>query len=72
MELAEALFNRRSIREYDDEAVDQKTIERLIAAAVQAPNAVNEQPWTFTVVRSRSLLEQISTRSKDSRACDNV
>ena len=64
MELAEALFNRRSIREYDDEAVDQKTIERLIAAAVQAPNAVNEQPWTFTVVRSRSLLEQISRAAK--------
>ena len=50
MELVEAIFNRRSIREYNDEAIDQRTIERLIAAAVQAPNTVDEQPWTFTVV----------------------
>ena len=36
----------------------------MIAAAVQAPNAVNEQPWTFTVIRRRSLLEQISRAAK--------
>lgn len=64
MQLKEAIFNRRSVREYSDEAVNEATIERLIAAAVQAPNAVNEQPWTFTIVRRRTLLDQISRAAK--------
>ena len=64
MQLEEAIFNRRSVREYTAEAIDDATIKRLIAAAVQAPNAVNEQPWTFTVVRDRRVLEQLSRAAK--------
>jgi nitroreductase len=37
----EAIFNRRSIREYTGEPVDEATIRRLIEAAAHAPNAVN-------------------------------
>ncbi len=62
--LKEAIFNRRSVREYTSEAVDDATLKRLIAAAVHAPNAVNDQPWTFTVVRSRKVREQISAAAK--------
>ena len=64
MQLEEAIFNRRSVREYTREAVGEATVKRLIAAAVQAPNAVNEQPWTFTVVRDRRVLEQLSRAAK--------
>ena len=60
----EAIFNRRSIREYTGEPVDEATIRRLIGAAVHAPNAVNAQPWAFTVVRDRSVLDQISRAAK--------
>jgi len=31
---------------------------------VQAPSAVNEQPWTFTVVRDQALLDQLSHDAK--------
>jgi nitroreductase len=71
MQLEEAIFNRRSVREYTAEAIDDATIKSLIAAAVQAPNAVNEQPWTFTVVRDRRVLEQLSCAAK-LHACDNI
>jgi nitroreductase len=64
MQLEEAIFNRRSVREYTGEAVDEATLKRLITAAVHAPNAVNDQPWTFTVVRSRKVMEQISAAAK--------
>jgi len=39
-------------------------IGRLIDAAVRAPNAVNQQPWTFTIVRDRGLLDRISRDAK--------
>lgn len=63
-QIHEAIFNRRSVREYADEPVDEATIRRLITAAVQAPNAVNEQPWTFAVVRDRTVLDRISREAK--------
>lgn len=65
MNIHEAIFGRRSTREYTTEAVDQAVIDRLINAAVQAPSAVNQQPWTFTVLRDQVLLDRISRESKD-------
>lgn len=61
MELNEAIAGRRTVREYTSEAVDEQTIKRLIEAAVQAPSAVNEQPWTFTVVRDQAVLDRLSS-----------
>ena len=64
MDLTEAIFGRRSTRDYTAEAVDEPTIRRLIDAAIHAPNAVNEQPWTFTVVRDQDLLDRVSQDAK--------
>jgi len=64
MDLNEAISGRRSVREYTAEAVDERTIHRLIDVAVHAPNAVNQQPWTFTVVRDQSVLDRISRDAK--------
>jgi len=64
MKLHDAIVGRRSVREYANEAIDEAPIRRLIAAAIVAPNAVNQQPWTFTVVRERSRLDRISREAK--------
>ncbi len=64
MRLEVAIAGRRAVREYTEEAVDEATIRRLIAAAVLAPSAVNQQPWTFAVVRERDRLDRISRQAK--------
>jgi len=64
MDIAEAISGRRSVREYTPEPVDQKTIHHLIDAAINAPNAVNQQPWSFTVVRNQDVLNRISRAAK--------
>ena len=64
MELAEAIAGRRAVREYTVQAVDDRTIRSLIDAAVQAPSAVNRQPWTFTVVRDQNVLNRLSREAK--------
>ena len=64
MKLEDAIAGRRSVREYTGEAVDEAAIRRLIAAAISAPNAVNQQPWTFTIVRERDRLDRISRGAK--------
>ena len=50
MDLKDVVYSRRPVRAYKPAAVDETTIGALIDAAIQAPSAVNEQPWSFTVV----------------------
>lgn len=64
MDIDEAIYGRRSVREYSAQSVDEQAIRHLIDAAVHAPNAVNQQPWAFTVVRDQNLLDRISQRAK--------
>jgi nitroreductase len=64
MDINEAIVGRRTVREYTNEPVDEGTIRRLIEAAVHAPSAVNQQPWTFTVVRDQSALDRVSRNAK--------
>ena len=64
MDLREAIYTRRAVREFTDELVDEKTLRQVIDAAVQAPSAVNQQPWSFCVVRDKALLAQLSHEAK--------
>lgn len=64
MDLEDALAGRRSIRSYRPDPVAEQVLEHLIQSAVLAPNAVNQQPWTFTVVRDRRRLDALSEESK--------
>jgi nitroreductase len=64
MELLEAINARRSVREFTGEAVSEAVLRELIDAAVQAPSAINQQPWCFVVVREPSLLAHISDQAK--------
>lgn len=64
MDLKEAIYTRRAVREFTAEPVADETLCQLIDAAVQAPSAVNQQPWSFYVVRDKLLLAQISGEAK--------
>ena len=64
MDLDNAIAGRRSVRDYTSQGVDEKVITNLINSAVYAPSAVNEQPWTFTVVRDQSVLDRLSQDAK--------
>jgi nitroreductase len=64
MNLDKAIHGRRAVREYTGDSVDEQTIDGLINAAIQAPSAVNQQPWRFTIVRNQSLLDRISHEAK--------
>jgi len=62
MDIKQAIFGRRAVREYSAETVNEETIRFLIRAAVYAPSAVNQQPWMFTVVRDQNVLDRISRK----------
>jgi nitroreductase len=64
MDAMEAIYARRAVREFTPEPVDDKVVRQLIDAAVQAPSAVNQQPWSFLVVQDGALLARISREAK--------
>lgn len=64
MELKEAIYTRRAVRDFTTEPVDKETLRGLIDAAIQAPSAVNQQPWSFCIVRDNAVLAQISREAK--------
>jgi nitroreductase len=64
MDFREAIYSRRSVREFTTEPVDQPTLQQIIDAAIQAPSAMNQQPWRFAVLRDQALLDHISRESK--------
>jgi len=59
MEALEAIYGRRSIRRYSSQAIEERIIETLLRAAMQAPSARNTQPWHFIVVTERKTLDAI-------------
>lgn len=60
MDFFEAIYGRRSIRKYTDADVPDDLIEIILAAAMAAPSAGNQQPWHFVVMRDRDTLNQIT------------
>ena len=45
MDINEAITGRRAVREYTAETLDEASVNQLIDVAMQAPGAMNEQPW---------------------------
>jgi nitroreductase len=65
MELMDVFQNRRAVREFTDQPVEKKIVERLIEAAILAPSAMNLQPWSFAVLLGREQIEAYAQRAKD-------
>ena len=62
-----SIFTRRSIREYDSCPVEQEKLERILRAGMQAPSAMNRQPWEFLVVKNPEMI-----KGKDILLVDDV
>src|SRR5512142_3053306 len=60
MDTLYAIHNRRSIRQFQGQQVEDAAVEEIIAAGMMAPSAGNEQPWHFIVFRKPKLLHAIS------------
>ncbi|HLF01686.1 MAG TPA: nitroreductase [Anaerolineales bacterium] len=50
MDIFEAIHNRQSIGKVKPDAVPRELIEKILAAAAQAPNHHHVRPWRFVVL----------------------
>ena len=59
-----AIYKRRAVRSYLPQKPGRELVMSLLAAAVQAPSAMNEEPWAFAVIQTPQLLREISDAAK--------
>lgn len=55
-----AIYTRRSIREFTGEPVSRDTLHAIVSAGIWAPSGLNNQPWRFILVHDRDVREQLS------------
>jgi nitroreductase len=58
------ILSRRSIRSYEATEVEEEKIAVILVCGEYAPSANNRQPWHFTVITDRSVLDKISAENK--------
>ena len=59
MEKLNYILDRRSIRRFSDQKINEEQITALMTAAMYAPSAVNKQPWHFVVIDDAVLMDKI-------------
>ncbi len=68
-ELLELMRERRSVRDFQEEAVDEATLLRLVEMASWAPSAGNRQDWFFSIVtdptKKADMAEAVRTHWKE-------
>lgn len=65
MSTLDAIYHRRSVRNYTLQTIDQAVIRTLLDAAVHAPTAMHEEPWSFAVIQDKNLLTRLSDSTKE-------
>jgi nitroreductase len=69
MDTFDAIYQRRSIKQYDPEhklTSDEET--KLLEAAIQAPTSFNIQHWRFVILRDPELRQKIRTEFGNDQA----
>lgn len=56
----ETIMSRRSIRQYEDRAVEREKLEQIVECGINAPSGMNKQPWQVRVVDSKDYIDGVT------------
>lgn len=63
MSVLDAIYRRRSIREFTDEPVTREELLEIVRAGIWAPSGLNNQPWRFVLVRDTEIKERLAEQT---------
>lgn len=64
-ETLETIKKRRSIRKFKEDQIKKEELDAILEAAIYAPTGHNDQPWHFTVIQNKNLLNTISALTNE-------
>lgn len=59
MEVELAIMERRSVREYTDQAVEEEYLTKILESGLWAPSGANNQPWVFVCITDPTTIKDI-------------
>jgi nitroreductase len=54
MDVYEAIFSRRTVRDFQDSEIDLEVVERILDAGLHAPTNNHLREWEFVIVNDKS------------------
>lgn len=57
---ASVVEDSATVQKFTSEAVDSEDLNKILRAGINAPSGMNEQPWHFSVITDKSVMEQIN------------
>jgi nitroreductase len=57
----ELITNRRSVRQYTEEALLPQEVEQIMKAALMAPTSKNSRSWQFVLVEDKETLKKLAS-----------
>ena len=64
-----AIFERRSVRDFLEKPVEDEKLDRILRAAFEAPSAHNRRPWEWIVIREAAGREAVAAMSPWAKMC---
>lgn len=58
-----AIYERRSIREFTREPVSQQHLHEIISAGIWAPSGLNNQPWRFVIITNDEIRQSLAEQT---------
>jgi nitroreductase len=65
-EVLNAIKNRRTIRKFKPNPIDEEKLQMILEAGRWAPSFSNLQPWKFIVTKDQNLKNELDKASKES------
>ena len=63
-EVLENIKKRRSIRKYLKDQIKDEELDVIIEAAIYAPTGGNQQPWHFTIIQNKEIIDYLNVEAK--------
>lgn len=71
-EVLKVIKNRRSIRSYKPEQIEEEELDLILEAGTYAPSGHNSQPWHFTVIQNHEFIDHINDVARKNMALSDV
>jgi nitroreductase len=72
MDVFTAIQNRRSIRAYEDKAIEEPVLNKVLEAARLAPSAANNQAWKFMVIKDTETKKKLAVAAKGQKQVEQA
>lgn len=64
-EVLKVIRQRRSTRMFKSEQIKDEELKEILDAGIYAPSATNKQPWHFTVIQNKDIIDSLNNDFKE-------